>query len=321
MSEQDNKKQIAVGAFIFIGLAILVIGIFTIGGQRKAFVKTFRLEAVFDDAQGLQAGNNVWLSGIKVGTVKKVAFDKGSGIEVILNVVNEARSHIHKDATARVSTDGLVGNKILIINGGTPSAALIDEGDSLRGQHQGGTDEMMATLQANNANLLEITGNLKTISQKLAAGQGTLGQLINDPTLGNDLKASINNLQVATAGSQRVIRNLQDYTASLRKPGSLADQLVTDTTVFANLKATVAKLNDAAGNASAFAQKMQSAGDGINNSLSNTHTPIGLLLHDEETADNLQRTIKNLRVSSKELADDLEAIQHHWLLRGFFKKR
>jgi len=321
MSEQDNKKQIAVGAFIFIGLAILVIGIFTIGGQRKAFVKTFRLEAVFDDAQGLQAGNNVWLSGIKVGTVKKVAFDKGSGIEVILNVVNEARSHIHKDATARVSTDGLVGNKILIINGGTPSAALIDEGDSLRGQHQGGMDEMMATLQANNANLLEITGNLKTISQKLAAGQGTLGQLINDPTLGNDLKASINNLQVATAGSQRVIRNLQDYTASLRKPGSLADQLVTDTTVFANLKATVAKLNDAAGNASAFAQKMQSAGDGINNSLSNTHTPIGLLLHDEETADNLQRTIKNLRVSSKELADDLEAIQHHWLLRGFFKKR
>ncbi|HVW59379.1 MAG TPA: MlaD family protein, partial [Puia sp.] len=76
MSEQDNKKQIAVGAFIFIGLAILVTGIFTIGGQRKAFVKTFQLTALFDDAQGLAPGNNIWLSGIKVGTVKKVAFDK-----------------------------------------------------------------------------------------------------------------------------------------------------------------------------------------------------------------------------------------------------
>jgi len=116
MSEENNKKQIAVGAFIFIGLAILVIGIFTIGGQRKAFVKSFHLVAIFEDAQGLQAGNNVWLSGIKVGTVKKVAFNAGSGIEMILNVDKDARSHIHKNATARVSTDGLVGNKILVID-------------------------------------------------------------------------------------------------------------------------------------------------------------------------------------------------------------
>lgn len=321
MSEQDNKKQMAVGAFIFIGLAILVVGIFTIGGQRKAFIKTFHLAAVFEDAQGLQAGNNVWLSGIKVGTVKKVAFDKGSGIEVVLNVEKNAQSHIHKDATARVSTDGLVGNKILIIDGGTASVPVIAEGDTLRGQHQGTTAEMMTTLQANNANLLEITGNLKLISRRLAEGQGTLGQLISDPTLGNDLKAAVGNLQAASLGSERVIRNLQAYTAGLRKPGTLADQLVTDTTVFAGLKATVAKLNQAADNASAFAQKMQNTGDGINNSLSDPSTPIGMLLHDEETADNLQRTIKNLRVSSKELADDLEAVQHHWLLRGFFKKK
>lgn len=321
MSEQDNKKQIAVGAFIFVGLAILVTGIFTIGGQRKAFVKTFQLTALFDDAQGLAPGNNIWLSGIKVGTVKKVAFDKDSGIEVILNVEKKARPHIHQDATARIGTDGLVGNKILIIDGGTLSAPVIAEGGNLRGQHQGGSAEMMATLQANNANLLEITGNLKTISQKLAAGQGTLGQLINDPSLGNDLKTSIGNLQAATAGSQKIIRNLQDYTAGLRKPGSLAEQLVTDTTVFANLKATVARLNDAAENASDFARKMQKTGDNINSSINDPDKPIGLLLNDQETADNLQRMIKNLRVSSKELADDLEAVQHNWLLRGFFKKR
>jgi len=321
MSEQNNKKQMAVGAFIFTGLAILVIGIFTIGAQRKAFVKTFRLEAVFEDAQGLQAGNNVWLSGIKVGTVKKVAFDAGSGIEVTLNVEKGAQSHIHKDATARVTTDGLVGNRILVIDGGTAAAPIIADGDSLRGQHQGSTAEMMATLQANNANLLEITGNLKTISQKLAAGEGTLGQLINDPTLGNGLKASIGNLQAASEGSERIIRNLQHYTADLRKPGTLADQLVTDTTVFYNLKATVTKLNEAATTASAFAMKMQTTGDGISKSLNDPGKPIGLLLNDQETADNLQRTIKNLRVSSKELADDLEAVQHSWLLRGFFKKR
>jgi phospholipid/cholesterol/gamma-HCH transport system substrate-binding protein len=46
-----------------------------------------------------------------------------------------------------------------------------------------------------------------------------------------------------------------------------------------------------------------------------------MILHDEETAADLQRTIKNLRVSSKELSDDLEAVQHNFLLRGFFRKK
>jgi len=321
MSEQNNKKQIAVGAFITIGLAILIVGVFTIGGQRKAFIRTFPLQAGFEDAQGLQAGNNVWLSGIKVGTVKRVAFAGSTGIEVLMNVDQKVRQYIHKDAKARIGTDGLVGNKIVILEGGSPSAPIVANNERLSGRHIGGTDEMLATLQANNANLLVITGNLKTVSQKLAEGQGTLGQLISDPTLGNDLRASINNLQAASAGSQKVIRNLQDYTAGLHKPGSLAEQLVTDTTVFANLKATVARLNDAAGSASAFTEKIKNAGDDITKGIGDPNTPVGLLLHDQETADNLQRTVKNLRVSSQELSDILEGLQHNWLLRGFFKKR
>jgi phospholipid/cholesterol/gamma-HCH transport system substrate-binding protein len=279
------------------------------------------LQAIFEDAQGLQAGNNVWLSGIKVGTVKRVAFAGATGVEVLMNVDQQARGHIHKDAKVRISTDGLVGNKIVIIEGGTVAAPIVENNEKLSGQHYGGTEEMLATLQANNANLLAITGNLKTVSQKLAGGQGTLGQLINDPALGNDLRASINNLQAASAGSEKVIRNLQDYTAGLHRPGSLAEQLVTDTTVFAGLKATVARLNDAANSASAFTEKIKRTGDDISKGLSDPNTPAGLLLHDQETADNLQRTIKNLRVSSKELADDLEAVQHNWLLKGFFKKR
>ena len=96
MNEQNNKKQIAVGAFITIGLAILIVGIFTIGGQRKAFIRTFPLQAGFEDAQGLQAGNNVWLSGIKVGTVKKVAFASSAGIEVIMNVDQKFQFPIFK---------------------------------------------------------------------------------------------------------------------------------------------------------------------------------------------------------------------------------
>jgi phospholipid/cholesterol/gamma-HCH transport system substrate-binding protein len=179
----------------------------------------------------------------------------------------------------------------------------------------------MATLQANNNNLLEITGNLKMISRKLTTGQGTLGQLINDPTLGNSLKTSINHLQAASASSERVIADLDNFTSGLRKPGVLANELVTDTIVFHNLKSTVARLNDAASAAQQFTLSMSRAGARVDSGLNNRNAPLGLLLHDEDAGADLQRTIKNLRASSKELSDDLEAIQHNFLLRGFFRKR
>ncbi|HTI09725.1 MAG TPA: MlaD family protein [Puia sp.] len=321
MSEQNNRKQIAVGIFIFLGLAILITGILTIGSQRKAFVKSITLKAIFDDVQGLQSGNNVWLSGMKVGTVKKVEFYGSSQVEITMNIEQQAQPHIRRDARARISTDGLVGNKILVIYGGSDTSPPIAGNEHLQTEHHSGTDELMATLQANNNNLLEITGNLKMISRKLTTGQGTLGQLINDPTLGNSLKTSINHLQAASASSERVIADLDNFTSGLRKPGVLANELVTDTIVFHNLKSTVARLNDAASAAQQFTLSMSSAGARVDSGLNNRNAPLGLLLHDEDAGADLQRTIKNLRVSSKELSDDLEAIQHNFLLRGFFRKR
>jgi len=317
MSDVDIRKRMAVGIFIFLGLAILVIGVLTIGGQHKAFVRTISVRAIFDDIQGLQTGNNVWLSGMKVGTVKKIAFYGSSQVEIVLSIEHQAQSHIRRDAKVRISTDGLVGNKIVVISGGSEAAPMVANNDLLTTEHLPGLQEMTATLQASNNNLLEITGSLRTITKKLNDGQGTLGQLINDPSIADQLKASILHLRAASAGSEKMIANLQVFSAGLHKPGGLANELVNDTVVFQQVRHTVATLNEAAATASEFSAALRTAGQGLND----TNTPIGMILHDEGTAADLQRTIKNLRVSSKELSDDLEAVQHNFLLRGFFKKK
>jgi phospholipid/cholesterol/gamma-HCH transport system substrate-binding protein len=317
MSEINNNKKLAVGAFIFVGLVILIIGVVTIGGQHKAFVKSIRLQVVFDDVQGLQTGNNVWLSGMKVGTVRKVSFFGSSQVEVDLNIERQAQSHIRKDARARISTDGLVGNKIVVISGGSDSAPPVADNDRLESEHLAGTQEMMSTLQASNGNLLAITANLKAISEKLRTGQGTLGELVNDPSFADQISGSLSHLNTATATSEKMIANLEEFSSRLRQPDGLANQLITDTTVFRHLQDAVMQLNRAATAAADFSTSLQTAGKGLNDN----HSPVGLLLHDEETADNLQRTIKNLRVSSQELSDDLLALQHNFLLRGFFKKK
>ena len=317
MSELNVRKRVAVGVFIFLGLAILVVGIFTVGNQHKAFVKTFTVKAVFDDIQGLQPGNNVWLAGMKVGTVRKVSFYGSSQVLIILSIEKPAQTHIRKDAKVKISTDGLVGNKIVVIYGGTENTPAIADNDQLQSEHLAGMQEMMTTLQASNSNLLEITGNLKAISKKLTDGQGTLGELINDPAIADRLRSSIDHFRAASVNSEKMVANLQNFSEGLHKPGGLANELVTDTTIFRQLKGTMAQLNEAANAAAEFSASLRTAGQVINDK----NTPIGMILHDEETAADLQRTIKNLRVSSKELSDDLEAVQHNFLLRGFFRKK
>jgi phospholipid/cholesterol/gamma-HCH transport system substrate-binding protein len=254
---------------------------------------------------------------MKVGTVKKISFYGGSQVEVELNVERQAQTHIRKDAKARISTDGLVGNKIVVLTGGSDGEPPVADNDRLESEHLAGPQEIMSTLQASNGNLLAITANLKAISEKLKTGQGTLGELLNDPSFADQIRGSLSHLNAATATSEKMIANLEDFSSRLKQPDGLANKLITDTTVFRHLQDAVTQLNRAAASASDFGASLQTAGKGLNDS----HSPVGLLLHDEETADNLQRTIKNLRVSSQELSDDLLAIQHNFLLRGFFKKK
>lgn len=317
MSEVNIRKRVAVGLFVSLGILILIAAILTIGGQHKAFVKGVRLHVLFDNVNGLLPGNNIWLSGMKIGTVKSISFYGNSQVAVTLNVEKQAQPHIRKDSRARISTDGLIGNKIVVIDGGSDNMPPVVDNDSLQTEHLVGTQELMNTLQASNGNILEITGNLRTISKRLTESQGTLGQLINDPAIADRLKTSLDHLRNATAGSEAMIANLKDFSDRLRQPGGLASQLATDTTVMNHLRGAVGRLEQAAVQIDTFSSSLRTAGEGLNDK----NAPIGKLLHDQEAADNLDRTLKNLRVSSQELSDDLEAIQHSWLLRAFFRKK
>src|SRR6202000_3250089 len=122
-------------------------------------------------------------------------------------------------------------------------------------------------------NLLAITGNLKAISEKLRTGEGTLGQLINDPAIANRLRSSIENLRSASAGSEKMIADLQSFSSRLKQSDGLVNRLITDTAVFHDLQTAVTRLNDAATQASDFSVSLRTAGQGLNDK----NSPIGLL--------------------------------------------
>ena len=145
-----NKRAITVGIFIFIALAIFIAGVLALGGQNKTFANTFSVRAIFNDVNGLQAGNNIWLSGVKIGTIKKIGFISDAQVEVIMNIEEKYQQYIHKDSKAKVGSDGLIGNRIIVIYGGTPQAPLAQTGDVLGVDKATSMEDMMNTLQENN---------------------------------------------------------------------------------------------------------------------------------------------------------------------------
>ncbi|MFT3750537.1 MAG: MlaD family protein [Agriterribacter sp.] len=317
MEAQKNRKAVITGIFVTIGIAIFIVGIFTLGGQQKTFVKSINVFAVFDDVSGLQQGNNIWFSGVKIGIVKKIEFYNSSQIKVTLHIEDKAREFIRTDAKAKIGSDGLIGNKIIVIYGGTQKAPAIEGGENLAVEKTTSTDDMFATLQESNMNLIDITRNIKAVSKQLVDGQGTLTALLNERTMYNELNSVIATLKRAVNNSEKLTSGIAAYSARLQTPGTLASDLVSDTTIIPNLRETSNQIHMASEAIVALSDNIKDA----SRALSDSGNVAGVLLRDEKSANNLKSTLENLNSGSKKLDEDLEALQHNFLLRGFFRKK
>ena len=74
MNESHTKYTVIVGLFVFAGLLLLVLGIFMVGNIHDTFKRKIEIISIFDDVNGLEKGNNIWFSGVKIGTVNSLHF-------------------------------------------------------------------------------------------------------------------------------------------------------------------------------------------------------------------------------------------------------
>src|SRR3712207_4508491 len=97
MKSTKNTRAVTVGIFVFVALAIFIVGVLTLGGQRKTFADTIETSAVFNDVNGLQAGSNVWFAGVKIGSVDKIRFTPNGQVEVRMSIEESAKDYIRKN--------------------------------------------------------------------------------------------------------------------------------------------------------------------------------------------------------------------------------
>ena len=227
------------------------------------------------------------------------------------------QKYIHKDAGASISADGLIGNKIVVITGGSLKLPFVEDGDQLKVDASLSTDDVMKTLQVNNKNLLEITTDFKLLAENLVKGKGAAGALLSDEQIASDFKAMVANLNKTAQASNQTAQELSRFSATLNTKNGLMGKIMTDTTVFGKFQQSAASLQRSAQSAETMAANLSAASA----KLKSSDNAAGLLLNDPKTAMQIKGIMTNLELGSKKLDENLEALQSNFLLRGFFKKR
>ncbi|MBC7401328.1 MAG: MCE family protein [Mucilaginibacter sp.] len=234
-----------------------------------------------------------------------------------MSVDEASQQYVHRNAGVHIGSDGLIGNKIIVIDGGSPQAPVVQDGDVLQTEKITSTDDMLKVLQQNNQNLLSITGDFKLLSRKILQGKGTVGTLMADSAVGNQFRNAMSNFERTSATAARLAANLEHFSAKMNSKGGLADKMLTDTATFHTIQAAANQLKEAAANTTAATNNLKTASDKFNR----TDNAVGVLLNDPKAAAQIQNTIQNLQAGSIKLNDDLEAAQHNFFLKGFFKDR
>jgi phospholipid/cholesterol/gamma-HCH transport system substrate-binding protein len=282
-------NKIKLGFFVSLGIALFIAGIYFIGEGQQLFRTTFRISAVFRDVAGLQAGNNVRLSGINVGTVDNVRIVTDSSVKVVVLIDDRIRQFIKKDAIASIGSEGLMGNKVLIITPGTSGQMGIEENDTIETSMPTSLDNVLESLKATLESASSITSDLSKITHNIQSGQGTVGRLLMDRSLAQDFDSTFLNLK---EGSAR-------FREFMEKESELSDILASLGTTMENTEAITSDLST------------------ITSNIQSGQGTIGRLLMDPTTEQNVDSTFFYLKESSAALKILIEKAKSSWLLWGF----
>ena len=195
MDTHTQKFKFRLGLFVAGGLTIFILAVFIIGKQKNLFNPVFKLTSTFHNISGLQVGNKIRFSGINVGTVDNISIVNDSTVRINMLIKKEVWQFIKSDCRVSIGSEGIIGDKLIIISQGITDAPLAKDGQKLESNEPVETDAIMKSLLVTAGNAEIITDQLAQIMTKINKGEGTLGRLIQDKTLAENLNKTMVNLK------------------------------------------------------------------------------------------------------------------------------
>jgi len=315
--KKTSSQKLRLGLFVLIGTILFIAGIYLIGQRQDMFKKTFTLSSHFQNVNGLQKGNNVRYSGIDIGTVKNIAMINDSTIKVEMAIEEKIISHIKKNAIATIGSDGLVGNMIVNIIPGKGISEVINNGDTIKSFSKIGTDDILSTLNTSSENAAILTSDLLKITNRITTGKGTIGVLLNDTIMAQDLKQSIANLKQASLSTSNTIAELNSIVSSIKtNDDTVLGMLLNDSISGKKLKHIVSNLETSSTEIETLLNNVNTIVDDFN---SNEGT-YNYITKDTSLVNSLKSTLKNINEGSDKFNQNMEALKHNFLTRGYFRK-
>ena len=271
----NSHNTVRVGLFFILGLALAWITFESLSGGQIFKKKGYTLIAPFGNLKGLKTGDEVLMAGVKIGTVNTTRLGR-ERVEAVLAI--DPAVQIPTDAVASVETSSLLGSQHLAVSFGKAASMLQDgaeiktkatvdmnevisqlgslgakleqvaDGVSKAMGGEGGSSSIFTKLDhlvdANGPKLTETIANLQDITSKLKNGEGTLGRLVNDPKLHDDLLASVAEIKLAAADTRTFVTSAQSIIADVKSGRGALGTLLYDPATAENLKLSIGNFRE-----------------------------------------------------------------------------
>jgi phospholipid/cholesterol/gamma-HCH transport system substrate-binding protein len=274
MTTTQNTAR--VGLFFLLGLALIWVTYETLGDGNALKKRGYNLVAGFDNLKELKAGDDIRMAGVKIGAVESTRL-AGRRAEAVLRI--DPAVQIAGDATATISSAGLLGTNYISIDLGSPGVAPLAAGAEIStqtspdlntimtqlgelgnklegalgsiGDAMGGKEgepgllQRINTLLTDNSAKVDATmTNLQEITHKVNQGEGTLGKLINDPSLHDDLLATVGELKVAAGDARNFMAEAQTLVTQVKSGQGTLGTLIYDEQAGNDIKAVASNLKE-----------------------------------------------------------------------------
>lgn len=226
--------QLKVGVVILVALLILAVAIIKLGQAGNLFAKRYRLVAFVANASGLRVGGPVMVAGQLAGSVKDIQFlppdnDTTRNLKLVVEVDRSLSEQVRKDSRAKIKTQGLLGDKVFDISVGTPRFPALKDGDTILIAASVDYDAVVAQASTAIGQVVDLTNDLKKVTGGISRGEGTLGQLVTNRQLYDNLNSSL--------------ARTSALMARLENPRGTIGRLLDDPQLYYSLNRTVASVD------------------------------------------------------------------------------
>jgi phospholipid/cholesterol/gamma-HCH transport system substrate-binding protein len=306
--KQLKWSQLKVGITVLVASVVLAILILLMSGTGGIFTHKMTLISYFDNAGGLREGAPVRLQGVDIGNVTKIMVvsdpaRQRAPVQVTMKVITKYLKSIRKDSVTTLSTAGVLGETYIDIDSSQAKGLVAQEDDVMTTRESPQIEDVVRASQSTLQNMDSLLKRVDRIVAFVESGQGSIGKMIYDNGLYNQLNATVAQMQSLVAqvangkgsigkllvddklynSANDTIDKLNKIVDDIRAGKGTAGKFLTDSTLYDNANKTMASVKQMTDDIN--------AGKGA----------IGVMARDQEFAEKLKKTMANVSELTAEL--------------------